>query len=188
MPLLPQHHPDTFNRHLQCTPKIKAQPVKIFMDIHGNHGVFPTETEQAQVRFCSFNFRKVLQEFTGRQEWANQARHQFLECSVILLVLLFPSGRGFPPPFTELHILGQDPTDQISHAPAGQRSLGLFYLFWWIMSVHIGLSLIPLPRLGKETNLTSVLAVLIWIHCRKLMGERGATMLSVVWYFHLPAI
>lgn len=30
MPLLPQLHPDTFMCHLQCTPKIKAQPVKIF--------------------------------------------------------------------------------------------------------------------------------------------------------------
>lgn len=30
MPLLPQHHPDTFMCHLQCTPKMKAQPVKIF--------------------------------------------------------------------------------------------------------------------------------------------------------------
>lgn len=30
MALLPQCHPDTFKCHLQCGPKIKAQPVKIF--------------------------------------------------------------------------------------------------------------------------------------------------------------
>lgn len=48
------------------------------------------------------------------------------------------------------------------------------------MSVHMGLSFILLARLGTEPGLTSLLAILNKIHCRKLMEGRGIMIVLVV--------
>lgn len=144
--------------------------------------------EVSHDEYIHLTSEKYLKNFLAhRSEKTNQTPISRMQCIPISFPFSLSLRDGVPIFFfTEFHIQWLDPTYQISPCLSRIEKFGVL-LFWW-MSGHIGLPFTPLPRVGKETNLTSVLDVLIWIHCRKLIGERGTMMLSVVWYFHLPAI